>query len=142
MFGYPRTANGRPYNVLFLFVRLSEDGQRPPLQCSILFVRLSEDGQRPPLQCSIPFVRLSEDGQWPSLQCSIPFVRLSEDGQWPSLQIQIRHDIAGSSTINAVPLSGMLSTRMFPPICITECLTMDSPRPVPFILSERLLSPR
>ena len=35
LFGYPRTANGRPYNVLSVFVRLFEDGQRPPLQCSI-----------------------------------------------------------------------------------------------------------
>jgi len=35
LFGYLRTANGRPYNVLSEFVRLSEDGQWPYLQCSI-----------------------------------------------------------------------------------------------------------
>ena len=35
LFGYPRTANGRPYNVLSIFIWLSEDGQWLSLQCSV-----------------------------------------------------------------------------------------------------------
>ena len=35
LLGYPRTANGRPYDVLSAFVGLSEDGQWPSLRCSV-----------------------------------------------------------------------------------------------------------
>ena len=87
LFGYPRTVKGRPYIVLFVFVRLSEDGQWPSLRCSIRIC--SVIGGRPMAVPTMFYPHLF--GYWrtangrPYNVLSV-FVRLFEDGQWPSLQ--------------------------------------------------------